>query len=67
MEKISKEELLKALDENILSDEEFEKVAGGDMDDDCRRMCLALYGDSAKAGDETARKLFVQCMLSCSL
>ena len=29
MEKISKEELLKALDENILSDEELEKVTGG--------------------------------------
>ena len=56
MEKITKEELLKALDENILSDEELEKISGGG----------GIPAELARAcAEKCSRSTNLECMNHC--
>ena len=56
MEKITKEELMEKLGGENLSEEELEKVSGGDKQ--CEDTCLFLY--------DYGSPLYISCIGSCS-
>ena len=56
MEKITKEELMEKLGGENLSDEELEKVSGGDQQ--CLDTCLFLYDQDSP--------LYISCVGGCS-